>query len=123
MQREAKAYLWDVANAAASIHDFAAGKDLDAYLNDEMLRAAVERKFGVIGEALSQLLRFFPEYRDRIALVGDIIAFRNQIVHGYATVRDDMVWEIVQVYLPRLQLEVTELLEAPDNRTDGMVFP
>jgi len=71
MQREAKAYLWDVANAAASIHDFAAGKDLGAYLNDEMLRAAVERKFGVIGEALSQLLRFFPEYRDRIALVGD----------------------------------------------------
>jgi uncharacterized protein with HEPN domain len=107
MQREAKAYLWDIANAAASIRAFTAGKELDDYLQDEMLRAAVERKFGVVGEALSQLLRHFPQFRDKITLVGDIVAFRNQIVHGYATVRDDIVWEIVQVYLPRLQSEVS----------------
>jgi len=80
-----------------------------------MLRAAVDRKFGVIGEALSQLLRYFPEYRDKITLVADVIAFRNQIVHGYATVRDDIVWEIVQVYLPQLQREVAELLEEPKS--------
>jgi len=77
MQRDAKAYLWDVSNAADSIRAFTAGKDIDAYLQDELLRAAVERKFGIIGEALSQLLRNFPQYRDRITLVGDIVAFRN----------------------------------------------
>jgi uncharacterized protein with HEPN domain len=114
MQREAKSFLWDIANAAESIRVFTAGKDLDTYLNDELLRAAVERKFGIIGEALSQLLRSFPEYRDKITLVGDIIAFRNQIVHGYATVRDDIVWEIVQVYLPRLHVEVMGLMKAPE---------
>jgi uncharacterized protein with HEPN domain len=118
MQRDAKAYLWDIANAAASIRSFTADKDLSAYLTDEMLRAAVERKFGIIGEALSQLLRYFPQYRDRITLVADIIAFRNQIVHGYSAVRDDMVWEIVQVYLPRLHSEVAELLEEPDAKLD-----
>jgi uncharacterized protein with HEPN domain len=114
MQRDAKAYLWDIANAAARIRAFTNGKNLDLYLKDEMLRAAVERKFGIVGEALSQFLRYFPLYRDRITLVGDIVAFRNQIVHGYATVRDDMVWEIVQVYLPRLHQEVQALLEKPD---------
>jgi uncharacterized protein with HEPN domain len=102
MQREARAYLWDIANAAESIRAFTADRDLSAYLNDEMLRAAVERKFGIVGEALSQLLRHFPQYRERITLVSEVVAFRNQIVHGYATVRDDMVWEIVQSYLPRL---------------------
>jgi uncharacterized protein with HEPN domain len=110
MQREAKAYLWDIANAAASIRTFTDDKNLEIYLNDEMLRAAVERKFGIVGEALSRLLRYFPEYRDRITLVGEIVAFRNQIVHGYATVRDDMVWEIVCSYLPQLHREVVELL-------------
>jgi uncharacterized protein with HEPN domain len=115
MQREAKAYLWDIANAAASIHAFTDGKDLNVYQQDEMLRAAVERKFGVIGEALSQLLRNFPQYRGKITLVGDIVAFRNQIVHGYATLRDDIVWEIVQVYLPRLHQEVEDLLNEPDS--------
>jgi uncharacterized protein with HEPN domain len=111
MQRDAKAYLWDIADAAASICAFTSGKDLNAYQQDELLRAAVERKFGIIGEALSQLLRSFPLYRDKITMIGDIVAFRNQIVHGYATIRDDMVWEIVQVYLPRLHHEVTALLD------------
>ena len=52
MQRDAKAFLWDIANAASSIQSFTTGKDLDAYLHDELLRSAVERKFGIIGEAL-----------------------------------------------------------------------
>jgi uncharacterized protein with HEPN domain len=116
MQREAKAYLWDIANAAASIRDFTAGKNLDAYQQDEILRAAVERKFGIVGEALSQLLRHSPQYRDKITLVSDIVAFRNQIVHGYANLRDDMVWEIVQFYLPKLHREVEELLKEPDSQ-------
>ena len=111
MQREAKAYLWDIARAAESIRAFTDGKDLETYLHDEMLRAAVERKFGMIGEALAQMLRHFPEMTSRISLPREIIAFRNQIVHGYATVKDDIVWEIIQTYLPRLYLEVTSLLE------------
>jgi uncharacterized protein with HEPN domain len=115
MQREPKAYLWDIANAAVSIRAFTSGKDLAAYLNDEMLRAAVERKFGIIGEALSQLLREFPEYRNRITLPGEIVAFRNQIVHGYASVRDDVVWQIVESYLPRLHEEVALLLDEPET--------
>jgi hypothetical protein len=72
MQHEAKAYLWDIANAAESIRAFTDGKDLNAYQQDELLRAGVERKFGIIGEALSQLLRYFPQYREKITLVGDI---------------------------------------------------
>jgi uncharacterized protein with HEPN domain len=114
MQRDPKAYLWDIANAAESIRVFTAGNNLDEYLRDEMLRAAVERKFGIIGEALSQLLHYFPEFRNRITLPGEIIAFCNQIVHGYANVRDDIVWEIAQVYLPRLHAEVTQLLAETD---------
>ena len=69
MQRDAKVYLWDIANAAKSIRDFTCGKDLNAYQQDELLRSAVERKFGIVGEALSQLLRYFPLYRDKITLV------------------------------------------------------
>lgn len=114
MQREARAYLWDVVSAAASIGSFTQGKSLEIYLADEMLRAAVERKLGIAGEALSQLLRNFPEYRDRITLVSDIIAFRNRIVHGYATVKDDLVWEIAQAYLPRLHDEAKHLLAELD---------
>ena len=61
MQRDAKAFLWDIANAASSIQSFTAGKDLDAYLQDELLRSAVERKFGIIGEEPS--LNCFAPFR------------------------------------------------------------
>ena len=47
MQRDAKAYLWDIAQAAESIQRFVASKRLDDYVGDELLRAAVERKFGL----------------------------------------------------------------------------
>ena len=114
MQRDPKAYLWDVAAAADSVRAFTHGRTLDEYLSDELLRAAVERKFGVIGEALSQLLRFFPQFISRITAPEQIISFRNQIIHGYATVRDDIVWEIVQIYLPTRHREVTELLNELD---------
>jgi uncharacterized protein with HEPN domain len=39
-----------IANAAESIQAFTADRDLNAYLSDEMLRAAVERKFGIVGK-------------------------------------------------------------------------
>lgn len=111
MQRDANAYLWDILDAARSILSFTRGKTPEDYLADEMLRAAVERKFGVIGEALSKLLQLVPEYRARITLPEQIVAFRNQLIHGYASVRDDLVWEIVQTYLPKLQDEVAALFE------------
>ena len=102
MQRDARAFLWDIAAAAESIRAFTENKTLADYMADEMLRSAVERKFGIIGEALTLLLRFFPQYEAKITLPGQIIAFRNQIIHGYASVHDDIVWEIVPTYPPLL---------------------
>jgi hypothetical protein len=47
MQRDLKAYLWDFANATESVRAFSAGRNPDTYLQDELRRAAVKRKFGL----------------------------------------------------------------------------
>jgi hypothetical protein len=57
MRREAKGYLHDVAQAAEMIAQFTSGRTFQDYLEDPMLRAAVERKFEIIGEALAQLAK------------------------------------------------------------------
>jgi|HubBroStandDraft_6_1064221.scaffolds.fasta_scaffold52000_4 hypothetical protein len=57
MPRSLRAYLWDIERAVSDILTFTCGKQLGEYENDAMLRAAVERNFEVIGEALSQALR------------------------------------------------------------------
>jgi len=54
MRRNLRAYLWDIERAAHNIQSFSAGKGLGDYQNDRMLRAAVEREFEIIGEALAQ---------------------------------------------------------------------
>lgn len=110
MPRSLQAYLWDIDRATADIFDFTSAKGLSDYENDAMLRAAVERNFEIIGEALSQAVRFFPQIAGRVTDEQQIISFRNRLIHGYATVRHALVWEIVQTKLPQLHKEVAQLL-------------
>ena len=75
-----------------------------------MLRSAVERQFEIIGEALNQLLRREPGIREKISDASLVIAFRNRLIHGYASVSDEVVWGVVERYLPVLLREVRDLL-------------
>ena len=77
-----------------------------------MLRAAVERQFEIIGEALSQLSRVDSSVFERIRERRRVIAFRNILIHGYADVDDRIVWDVVQVNLPTLLEDVAALLPA-----------
>lgn len=60
-----------------------------------MLRAAVERKFEIIGEALSKLSKVDSGIAPGIGEHARIIAFRNIRIHGYAETDDRLVWDIV----------------------------
>jgi uncharacterized protein with HEPN domain len=44
MQRDPRAFLWDVRDAALAIQGFVAGMDAAAYEANAMAQAAVERK-------------------------------------------------------------------------------
>ncbi len=76
-----------------------------------MLRAAVERQFEIIGEALAQLGRPDRDLASRSSENQRIMAFRNIPIHGYAQVDDSLVWNIVMTRLPALRQEVTALLK------------
>jgi uncharacterized protein with HEPN domain len=110
MRHEAKRYLYDVAQAAEQIAQFTAGKTFEEYLRDPMLRAAVERKFEIIGEALAQLAKRHAPAAEHISEHRRIIAFRNILVHGYADVDDRLVWDIAESKLGALRREVAQLL-------------
>lgn len=75
-----------------------------------MAQAAVERKFEVIGEALGQLAKLDAAMAARIPDLPQIVAFRNQLIHGYATVNVSTVWNIAQNALPALLDAIQGLL-------------
>lgn len=54
------------------------------YLYD-IQQASVERQFEIIGEAANKLLKIAPEYSQDIPELKSAIAFRNVLIHGYAT--------------------------------------
>jgi uncharacterized protein with HEPN domain len=98
-------------DAADAIGRFTAGMQPSAYAANKIIRSAVERKFEIIGEALSQLAKRAPELARRVPEFRDIIAFRNLLIHGYAVVDQDEVWDAVQTSLPRLRAAVAGLLD------------
>ena len=110
MRRDPRKYLWDAQQAAERIARFLAGKTFDDYLADEQLRSAVERQFEIIGEALAQLARFDPTTAAGLPDLPRIVAFRNVLIHGYATVDDRLVWGVVEGSLPGLRSRLNELL-------------
>lgn len=73
-----------------------------------MLKAAVERKVEVIGEAVNRCTPIWPEIP--ITNKRKIINTRNRVIHAYDAVDDAMIWGIVVNHLPMLRKEVQALL-------------
>ena len=84
MRLEALKYLYDIRKAAGLLNEFVRDKTFADYQSDAMLRAAVEREFEIIGEAMTKLARVDEAVIARISEFKRIIAFRNVLIHEYA---------------------------------------
>jgi uncharacterized protein with HEPN domain len=109
MPHDAKKLLEDIQKAGTSIQAFIQGVDFARYVTDELLRAAVERKLTIVGEALSRLLLADAALTARITDYRRIIDFRHVLALGYSKVDDQIVWDAAQHYLPILLAEVAQL--------------
>jgi len=104
--------LYDIREAATLVVDFVAGKRLEDYQADALLRSAVERQLEIIGEALTQLAKVDRQLVARISEHQRIIAFRNVLAHGYFEIDNEIVWGVVQNRLSTLRDEIDSLLNA-----------
>jgi len=112
MKHDANTYLHDVLEAGGCIREFTNGMSLEDYCKSELVRAAVERKFAIIGEALVRLREDYPALLERISDSEKIIGFRNVLVHGYDIIDDATVWSAIASNLPTLLEEVKTLQNA-----------
>ena len=108
MQRDPRAFLWDVRESALAIQSFTKGMDAAAYEANQMAQAAVERKFEIIGEAVNRILKKdenFPITDSR-----KIIGLRNRIIHAYDFISDELIWSVLTESLPILEKEIGSYL-------------
>lgn len=84
--------------------------DYANFQNDSKTIDAVVRNVEVIGEASNNLTREFRSNTPQVEW-RKIIATRNRIIHGYATVDLEIIWNITQNDLKNLKTEIEEILE------------
>jgi uncharacterized protein with HEPN domain len=110
MQPESAKLLTDILDAINRIKEYTSGKTQEHFLADNELRDAVQWNFLVVGEALSQLQKLDPSTAEQISQWRRIIGFRNQLIHGYGVIKNEITWDIVQSKLPLLCSDVQRLL-------------
>jgi len=95
------AYMWDMLDAAKAIAEFVRDKTYHDYINDRMLRGAVERHIEIIGEAAGHVSQGFRDAHNEIPWRG-IIAQRNVIAHEYGEIKHDKIWIVASEFIPKL---------------------
>ena len=105
-----KACLLDIEQSILEINDFMpVERNYFEFQNDLKTRKAVERNIEIIGEAMDRILKTDPDFK--ITDSRKIVDTRNRIIHGYDSVSSDVIWLIVNRYLPILEIEVKALLK------------
>lgn len=117
MKRDPRAFLSDVIEAGQAIQQAVAGITLDDYRNSRLIRSSVEREFTIIGEALNQLSQRDVDLFSQIHEAPQIISFRNKLAHEYAIINDRLVWGVIQINLPALLKQCTQLLSDLEGET------
>jgi uncharacterized protein with HEPN domain len=109
MNNRVKKLLYDILTSIENIDSYIGEEKIfELYDNNPMLQDAVERNIEIIGEAMSKILTINTDIN--ISNSRRIVDARNKIIHGYDEIDNAQVWGIIINHLPKLKLEVEDLL-------------
>ena len=116
MRHEAS-YLKDILRAAEKIEAIASASSESAFLDDDVLPAAILHHLTVIGEAINRLS---PELRDRHPEVPwrQIVSVRHRIVHAYFDLDLQIIWTAATDEIPVLRQQIAAILAHESPETD-----
>lgn len=97
-------------DASAKAISLLEGRTRSVLDEDEVVALALVRLLEIIGEAASQVS---PATRTAFPGVPwrQIVGMRNILIHGYADLNLDFVWETIRTDLPRLHEILVKALE------------
>ena len=107
--------LLDIIQAAKNIIDFTEGCTKEQLSSDKLRYYAVVKNVEIIGEAAYMLSLEFKEKHNEIPW-SNIIGMRHVLVHGYASVLPEMLWNTALFDVPALKRQVEDILNDMNNR-------
>ncbi|MDE5596004.1 MAG: DUF86 domain-containing protein [Muribaculaceae bacterium] len=111
MDRTILKTLADILECIDNIESFflARSKQFEIYKSDTMLKCAIHMNLSIIGEAVNRILKIDANFP--ISNARQIVNTRNYLIHGYDSLRPEMLWAIIINDLPVLKQEVISLME------------
>lgn len=112
MDEQISKSLGDILKSIENIELFCSTrpKEFKVFCEDICFRSAVQWEIAVIGEAMNRILKISSDFP--ITSARRIVNTRNYLIHGYDSLREDLIWAIVINHLPLLKHEVKQLLES-----------
>jgi len=109
-EREWRFYVGDMAGFCEKVLAFTQGLEQAQFVADAMRFDATVRNLELIGEAATHIPQ---DVRDAHPTIPwrMLIATRNQLIHGYLGLDNDILWSIVQTDVPAL-LHQLQLLDS-----------
>lgn len=80
------------------------------FFNEIIIQDAVMRNLEVMCESIKLLPQEWKDSQTNIQW-HQIVGFRNRLAHEYLTIDLDVVWEIVEDYLPDLEIAIENIAQ------------
>jgi uncharacterized protein with HEPN domain len=93
--REWRFYVEDMIGFCERVQSFTSGVSREDFVAERMRYDATVRNIELIGEAATHVLAIIRQTAENIPW-RMMIATRNQLIHGYAGIDDDVLWSIIQ---------------------------
>jgi len=108
-KRDNISFVHDIVDSIIKIFSYSRTHSVNDLKNNEWDQDALIRNLEIIGEAANNLDKSF---RGQYAEIPwrKIIDFRNIVVHDYADIDIEIVWNIVHNDLPMLQKQINQIL-------------
>lgn len=102
MKKEILVYVEDVLESIAKIEEYTKGSLEEEFYDNTELQDAVLRRLEVIGEAVKNIPQ---EFRDKYPAIPwkKIAGMRDVLIHEYAGVIMERVWNVITGDLPELK--------------------
>lgn len=110
MEKDNQVFLQHILECIEKLERYLQGFDYAKFQEDMKTIDAVVRNVEVIGEVANNLTRDFRSEHTQVEW-RKIIGTRNRIIHGYASVDLEIIWNITQNDLSPLKIEVENILE------------
>jgi len=115
MKKSDLLYLHHIEDAIARIERHLSGMPREEFFRSELVQDAVVRQLEIMGEAAGNVSQETRRMDPEIPW-SQIVGMRNRLVHAYFQVDLAIVWEIVEIDLPPLKLQVEDMLRTLDPR-------